>query len=287
MASRFAPLVGKMDWKRPYFVLDQNMFRRVREVGEICVEKQLGLIVPDRAFHEFGKTLPYETANRSLAPLVKYRDRVGASKGVDEMINAEITSGNPVESLVHLGNSCWLQGLLERLEEGDEQSLREFMCSEHAVAKRREVAAARDGEQIKQALITHCRIIRDQLTDDELKNLRSGTQPPASIWLCSEGAQEQVTSSIAHLYKTPLAIAQRLATTPTITAAFLRAMFAWAVDWLAFNGLESISGDKINNDLDDIEYVTLAALCDGFATKDKRAKRLSDSVSYATGHWMS
>jgi hypothetical protein len=72
--------------------------------------------------------------------------------------------------------------------------------------------------------------------------------------------------------------ARRLASERSITSHVCLCYAALGLRWLKYQGIESARGDKVTNDMVDMDYVLLASFCIDLFTKEGKVKKMLENV---------
>jgi len=122
--------------------------------------------------------------------------------------------------------------------------------------------------------------LKTQIAPGDLKALRREPHVEMRKWIVAP----IVTAFVYQLAKRRGAadsVADRLARFPSVTGAFISALFGLAIHWLAFGGIEGADPKELSGDLNDMEYVIFGSLSHSFASLDKRAVAICELVRTA------
>jgi hypothetical protein len=272
-----------MSWCHPFITIDQNQLRKPELVSSIVSECQSNgwqILLADGAVLEFSKNgVPFETAKRSLELLAPHREIVCSARKLTSMMRDELRDGWPCSELVEDEPTQLLRSLLADLDAGSESALQTLVDGPVAKMLPPSLQVWNDHETNKRLVSGLCEVISRGVTPEKLKLLRQCPENAATVWLS--------TNSAAFVFEgikargADGATAYRLTQRPSVTAGFLTALQALAIDWLAHGGVESAKPKELSGDLHDVEYIILGALSQSLATSDRRAARIWRAVASA------
>lgn len=277
----------------PFIVLDVNMLRddtMLEQLSVRCNQQQLELLLPDAVGYEQCKNFPhaFETIRGSLMPLSKYSHLVCVCRRLPDMGREEIDSRTPITSIVEQPATEILRDALSRLSRGDDAVLKAMLTIEFEKRVQASNEIWKDHERIRDTLKELGKQLKVATCGDLLSRLRSSDQEKQDNALI-ELLSSQFVMNFAYQALKRKDIddvsAIKLLSASSMEVRFLLGLLSVAAIWLAKGGLESAKGEKLSNDLTDMEYAIMGSVCAEFATRDGKSKTTSKLIANAHTAW--
>ena len=268
----------------PLLVVDQNQLRNAQAIAHVilrCREESLYLLIPEGAGFEMSKSSEvWETWRNSLRLLTPCWDLVVVSRKMTDLMRAEVATGKPANSFVDHAATETFQQILADLESGNDASLRRIV--EGPVKEKMPISrnAWSDAEMHRSWIIQLRDLLKAEITDREVKELRRAPSSELASWLSTANGVRFVYQGIVSRGADDVT-ALRLASTPSVTGAFLSALALIALHWLAFGGLEAAKPEKVTNDLHDAEYAVFGSLSVDLRSADRKLQEIHSAVTAA------
>lgn len=277
----------------PYIVLDVNVLRcetTIDESVERCRQHDFELLLPDAIGYEQCKNVPhaFETIRGSLILLSKYSHLVCVCRRLPDMGREEVASQTPVSSIVEQPATEIFRNALSRLNKGDDGVLRAMLTGEFEKRVHETNDIWNDHERLREVFTKLGDQLKQEFTGDLPRRLRSNdtvTQNEALIELLS--SRSVLAIAYQNLNRKGLEdhAAINLLIGNSIETRFLLGLLTIAAIWLAKGGLSNAKGEKLSNDLTDMEYAIMGSVCFDFATKDGKSKTTSELIRNVHSNW--
>lgn len=277
----------------PYIVLDVNVLRdetMLETLSTRCNQQQLELLLPDAVGYEQCKNFPhaFETIRGSLIPLSKYSHLVCVGRRLPDMGREEVASRTPIVSIVEHPATEIFRNALRSLNKGDDSVLRTMLTDEFEKRVQETNDIWNDHESLREVFTKLGDELKQAFTGDLPSRLRSNDlakQNEALIELLS--SQLVMAMAYQNLKRKNLEdqSAINLIGSNSIEIRFLLGLLTIAAIWLAKGGLSNAKGEKLSNDLTDMEYAIMGSVCVEFATKDSKSKTTSELIKNAHSSW--
>lgn len=275
--------------EQPYIVLDQNVLRdeaQIQSALELADKCQAWLLLPDVALMEMMKNEHWEdTARRSLALLSTRPNQVAVAWGVGELFRRELAAGRPQIDLVDEEVTNQFRLMLAQLAKNPKIALddwRPHIPAAQALAQRQHL----DHEHNKDRVLRMVKSWKAILTPEGINRLRKEEDDTLfQALLASDHITRLFEEWLKRLFETwPLDVdfnpesARRLATERSITSHVSLCYAALGLRWLKYQGIEGARGDKVTNDVVDMDYVLLASFCIDLFTKEGKVKKMLENI---------
>lgn len=268
----------------PYLVIDQNQLRKpdaVTDAASRCRVNGFRLLIPDGAGFELSKSSEvFDTWRNSLEFLSPFTEEIVVSGKMTGMMSIEASTGFPIRDLVDDGASVLFRGILAELGNNDASSLSRLVTGPVSEKLPTSLKTWSDFEMHRSVIVRMRDLLREALTEREVKELRRDPSTELASWLSSCRGARFVYQGIASRGVDEVS-ALRLASMPSATGAFISSLSLVALHWLAFGGLETAKPEKVTNDLHDLEYAVLGSLSVDLLTADKRLQAINAAVTRA------
>jgi len=248
-----------------------------------CCRESLQLLVPDVAGFELSKgSRPLHTWRQSLEYLSKFPEFVSVSRKLAKMFAEERRTARCCDSLVDDRGTAALRTMLIKLHADDESALETLINGPVCELIPASLNAWSDSESHKEWITTIRDRLRDMMSAEDLKRLRRNPQEELTAWWSSisgirfvfQGMQSRGLTDETSL---------RLSSLPSVSAAFISAVGALGMYWLASGGLDDAPPGQATNDWLDIEYATVGSLSLDLLSGDKRLNTVCRAIRTASG----
>lgn len=282
--SRGESKVLHMLRKQPFIVVDQSRIRDVSTIAaalDRCCRENLQLLLPDGAGFEMSDgSQRLKTWKQSLHVVKDYSEFVSVSRKLSAMLSEELNAGRPCERIVDSHATEETRSILRSLAGDDDSPLRSLIDGPVAEMMPASLDEWSNHEQHKNLILTMVRLLKSEMTDEEVRQLRGDPVNKLGEWLSTINGIRFVFQWLKSC-KVNDESALLLCTKPSVSASFATGLAAIAIYWLAFGGIEGKDASDITNDLHDMECSVLGSLSVGLVAEDKRLNRIAEAVSAA------
>ena len=258
-----------------FHVLDQNYFRSDELQELIASDPESQFVVPDVALLEMCKGPNWEYALRkSLSHLSACPGRVFHSRSVGESLTWELKERRSIEGhLLPIEFRKLIRLILIDVDAETSEAgialLSSKMGSTQEEIQENELDHARNEESLK----TRTNIMKSALGTTALKAFKNGTVDETTrLAIIRQVAVDLLRTHLKNEGWSDNAIKNFLKQRP-LTYRFFALSVRHAVEWAKNNGLDSMSPEKITNDILDQEYVLIGSFFDRLLSKEVAVQR--------------
>jgi hypothetical protein len=267
----------------PHLVLDQNVLRDESVLlpqVEAATRNGILLLIPDIAFVEMTKSEQWaSTTRRSLQILSRHPECVAASHAAGPMMRQERDIGEPLADIVDHELTVRFRKFLTDARTGS-GPVWDYFTRKVPEVKPEAASQSFDHARNKATIERMMNGWKDGLSSDELRRLRNHDRALVAELLAGESAVRMIRSALESNGYAPK-VAAYLASVPSVSAHLILCFIASALRWLEYGGLASTPGERVTNDVNDVDYVLIASFCAGVVSMEKEVNELFADVSVA------
>jgi hypothetical protein len=256
------------------YVLDQNYLRTTELETLVATEPGATFVLPDVALLEMCKGEKWrDVMQMSLATLSQCPTRVFHSLSVGEALNSELQTLKSIHGrLLPRELKKFIRSILEDISAGTSTNGIATLTSGMVKVQEEVRSNELNHERNQASLLTRTKIIKDVLGAKALRQLKNGLDNDTDrLKLVYRIAFDLASSHLKNEGVSDNKIKVFLKTKPLLLRYFLLSV-RHPVEWAKTNGLDSMSPDKITNDILDQQYVVIASFFDAILSRETRVR---------------
>ncbi|KYG08057.1 hypothetical protein BE21_25785 [Sorangium cellulosum] len=254
------------------------MLRREQHLRPVVEEaRRRGelVVLPDIALAEMMKhPSGWEgTLGQSLQILARDPDLVAIAQCSGELLRREHATGQPCTDIIDDEVTREVRVLLRELPAGGPTlaRIRTTISNAQRLGQHQHFDNARNRTLLQDLVAAW----RSDLRPEDIRALRQPVSREATMRrLLSERSTTVACATALRGGSFNEDDALMLAVQPSASAHNFLVIVALALNWLAYDGLATASGDKLTNDLADMEYVFLATFCRSLTTLETKVQEM-------------
>jgi hypothetical protein len=260
----------------PFVLLDYRVWatpRAAEDVFNHCLTEHLGILIPDVALHQLGKSrLSYDDRRTLLHSIAKYRTIVSLAKEVGEMMRAEVPFGQPTRNVVNEEVTQSFRRILGTVDAGQVNGANTFL-TQLSDEVRAETLKREHHEKNRNVIKQLQRQWQKALPSDDLAQLRLEDEA-VFVRVMAEWETAAIVFQAAKRDGCNDEAAMRLALEPSVYGHLVYGLAALALDSLAADNSGAPWSLQERNDLLDLDYLCIALFCRDLTTTSKRLQRV-------------
>lgn len=261
--------------RHQYIVIDQNVLRKPELAELVNTQPWVRFVLPDLSFLEMTKTTGSEesTLQPSLQPLASVPERVLVAYSVNEALNRELRTLQPVNGYMHHAEATkfvreilrWVRtGLsnpsMERYR-GDPDGHRTAVKADHLGHEENRADLARLIDSTKRFIPAEVQKSMRQT------NLTAEERLDIVFDLACSLATEVLVSRGINPNKSRIFLRQK-----PLFYRYIIVRVWYCVDWIAKGGFDSFPEKSVTNEILDHQYVLTASFFDGLLSRETKVK---------------
>jgi len=277
--------------------VDQNRLRDWNVISGLISRArnhEITLLLPDVAMFEMTKSRASweSTVRASLRLIAEFPAGVAVARNLGRLLTEEGAAGTATTAIENDESTQELRRVLWEVAHGDGPSFASLrVLVPQAQSDEQAPGHLGDAAHHKRRLEERIEAWREELTPDHLRRVRNDFEreflPTVRDSALSNACSQSMISN-----GVPSASARVLSSTVSTWLVYFTALSAQALYWLAKGGSPQMSAAKVANDVHDLEYIVLGALCEAVESNERGrfqevlrvANEVADFVAIAQNH---